>query len=300
MTRVALVANPAAGAGTARTALHRAEQILRTLGASVETVNGSSPSATAAALRDLVDAAAADRVIVLGGDGIVHLAVQVLAERSIPLGICPVGSGNDIAAALSVPTDLDDALATALGPTRSIDLLRMGGHWAASIATIGFAGDVNARANRLRRPRGASRYTLATVLELPRLRARPVQLTIDGGRPSPCQATLVAVANTDRFGGGMRIAPDARCDDGLLDITVVGPVGRVRLLRFFGRVFRGTHTALPEVTTHRGTQVALSCPGVQLWADGEPIGGPLDSEPLIVETVRDALVVAAPSPPTEN
>jgi diacylglycerol kinase (ATP) len=298
MTRVALVANPAAGAGTAGTAVLGAERRLRAMGVSVQTVNGSSPTATAAALRDLVDTAAVDRVIVLGGDGIVHLAVQVLAEGSVPLGICPVGSGNDIAAALAIPSDLDDALLAALGPTRPIDLLRIGGHWAASIATIGFAGDVNACANRLRRPRGASRYTVATVVELPRLRSRPVQLTIDDGHPIALQATLVAVANTDRFGGGMRIAPDAVPDDGLLDITVVGPVGRMRLLRFFGRVFRGTHTALAEVTTYRGAQVALSCPGVQLWADGEPIGGPLGPEPLIVETVRAALMVAAPSPQT--
>lgn len=298
MIRVALVANPAAGAGTGATAVQSAERELRALGAAVRTVVGSSPVATAAALRELVDAAAVDRVVVLGGDGIVHLAVQVLAEGSIPLAICPVGSGNDIAAALSIPSVLGDAARVALGPTRSIDLLRVGDHWAASIATIGFAGDVNARANRLRRPRGASRYTVATVVELPRLRSRPVQLAIDDDDPKAIQATLVAVANTDRFGGGMRIAPDAVPDDGLLDITVVGPVGRVRLLRFFGRVFRGTHTALAEVTTYRGTRVALSCPGVQLWADGEPVGGPFGSEPVSIETVRDALVVAAPSPPT--
>ncbi|MFN3219481.1 MAG: diacylglycerol/lipid kinase family protein [Acidimicrobiales bacterium] len=298
MTRVALVANPAAGAGTGATAVHCAERELRALGATVRTVAGSSAAATAAALRELIDAAAVDRAIVLGGDGIVHLAVQVLAEGSIPLGICPVGSGNDIAAAMSIPPDLDEALRTALGPTRSIDLLRIGDHWAASIATIGFAGDVNACANRLRRPRGASRYTVATIVELPRLQARPVQLSIDDGAPSAIQATLVAVANTDRFGGGMRIAPDAAPDDGLLDITVVGPVGRLRLLRFFGRVFRGTHTTLAEVTTYRGGRVALSCPGVQLWADGEPVGGPFGSEPVSIEIVRNALVVAAPSPPT--
>jgi diacylglycerol kinase (ATP) len=300
VTRVALVANPAAGSGTAGAATHRAEQGLRALGASVRTVVGSNAASTATALRDLIATDAVDRVIVLGGDGVVHLAIQVLAEGSIPLGICPVGSGNDIAAALSLPTGLDDAVRVALGPTRSVDLLRIGDRWAASIATIGFAGDVNARANRLRRPRGASRYTVATVVELPRLRARPVRLSIDEGEPGDLQATLVAIANTDRFGGGMRIAPDALCDDGLLDITVVGPVGRIRLLRFFGRVFRGTHTALPEVTTHRGSQVALTCPGVQLWADGEPIGDPLGSEPLLIETVRGALLVAAPPPPTEN
>lgn len=295
MTRVALVANPAAGAGSAAAMVHRAEYGLRSRGASVETIAEAGPSAAAAALRGLVDTGAVDRVVVLGGDGIVHLAVQVLAEGSIPLGICPVGSGNDIAAALSIPSDLDGAVATALGPTRPVDLLRVGDRWAASIATIGFAGDVNACANRLRRPRGASRYSVATVLELPRLRARPLELRIDGDGPGDIRATLVAVANTDRFGGGMRIVPDAVPDDGHLDITVVGPVGRIRLLRFFGRVFRGTHTTLPEVDTHRGTHVTLRCPGTQLWADGEPIGDPLGSDPLAIDVVPDALLVAAPT-----
>ncbi len=300
MTRVALVANRAAGAGNAGPAVPRAERSLRALGVSVETIATADAPSTTKTLRALVDGGDIDRVVVLGGDGMVHLAVQVLAGGTIPLGICPVGSGNDIAAALAIPEDLDDAVQVAMGSTRSIDLVRTGGHWAASIATIGFAGDVNGRANALRRPRGSSRYTVATLVELPHLRSRPVYLDVDGTGPGDIDATLVAVANTDRFGGGMRIAPDARPDDGLVDVTVVGPVGRVRLLRFFTRVFRGTHTSLPEVTTHRGRRVSLRCPGVQLWADGEPIGGPLGDEAIVIEAVPDALLVAAPSPATTN
>ena len=81
---------------------------------------------------------------------------------------------------------------------------------------------------------------------------------------------MIAVANTAWFGGGMHICPDADPDDGLLDVTVVDGVGRIELLWFFHRVFKGTHLDHPKVHTHRGRRIEIAAE-VAFWGDGEPI-----------------------------
>jgi diacylglycerol kinase (ATP) len=298
MSAIALVTNPAARAGGARHDVVRALGALRSLGAEPVEVATGSPTDTLARIEALV-ADGVERVVVLGGDGMVHLAVQALARTEVALGVIPSGTGNDFATALGVPGGIDDAAARALGPTRRIDLIAITGPdggvtWAATIATIGFAADVNERANAMTWPRGASRYTIATVAQLPRLHSRVVGLDIDG-TPHHLEATLVAIANTTSFGGGMHIAPLAAPDDGVLDLTVVGPVGRRRLLRFFRRVFDGTHLELDEVRRLTGSTIDLTCPGARLWADGEPVGGTLDHRPITLTAAPLCLLVAAGS-----
>jgi diacylglycerol kinase (ATP) len=246
-----------------------------------------------------------ERVVVIGGDGLLHHVVQGAAGRRLAVGVVPVGSGNDFAAALGLPTDPIEAARVAMGPTRPIDLLRSARGWAASVATVGFSAAVNERAERMRWPRGAARYSLATMLELPHL--EPIELVIHlrgttgPGRPLAggaveehrVRAALVAVANTSMFGGGMRICPDAQPDDGLLDVTIIDAIGRIDLLRHFGRVFRGTHVRHPSVSVHRARSVTLVAPDLSegaARADGE-LWGRL---PLTIDAVPNALRVAAP------
>ncbi|NDH77148.1 MAG: sphingosine kinase, partial [Actinobacteria bacterium] len=151
--------------------------------------------------------------MVLGGDGMVHLAVQAVAGTDTILGVVPVGTGNDFVRALpGVPEDPLEAAAVALGDPDPIDAIRVGERWVASVATAGFSADVNDRANRLRHPKGQSRYTVATVLELPALKRRPTTITVDGTAHAH-DAVIIAVANTAWFGGGMHICPDADPDD---------------------------------------------------------------------------------------
>lgn len=253
-------------------------------------------------------AAGVDRVIVVGGDGLVHQVVQGLAGTRTALGVIPFGTGNDFAGAMGIPGATGKAVTVALGPTRSIDLLRSARGWAATVATIGFSAAVNERAERLRWPKGSARYSVATMLELPGL--RPVELVMHlggttararrpGGAPEAehrLRAALVAVANTPMFGGGMRICPAATPDDGLLDVTTLDAVTRFDLLRHFLRVFRGTHIAHPAVTTYRARSVTLVTPGLAdgtARADGEPWG----RLPLTIDAVPNALLVAAPPAP---
>ncbi|MEO0492940.1 MAG: YegS/Rv2252/BmrU family lipid kinase [Actinomycetota bacterium] len=269
MSDVHVLISPEAGrgraAGTAADVLDR----LRALGGHVIDLTGADAAASMTNARDAV-AAGADRLVVLGGDGMVHLATQAIAGTDTVLGIVPVGTGNDFARALPrIPDDPLEAAAVALGEPDPIDGIRVGDRWVASVATAGFSADVNDRANRLRRPKGQSRYTVATVLELPALKHRPTTLTVDG-TPHRHDAVMIAIANTAWFGGGMHICPDADPDDGLLDVTVVDGVGRIELLCFLRRVFSGTHLDHPKVHTHRGRRIEITG-DLAVWGDGEPI-----------------------------
>ena len=241
----------------------------------------------------------AARIVVIGGDGLAHHVVQAVAGSDTVLAIIPVGTGNDVAGALGLPRQPTEAARVALGPDRSIDLLRCSGTWALSVATTGFSAAVNERAEAMSWPRGASRYSLATLLELPRLRPTGLVLSLeptDGGATVEhrVHAALVAVGNTALFGGGMRICPAADPADGVLDITLIDAVGRLDLMRHFGRVFRGTHIHHPAVSVYRARAVTLEATGagrVPVRADGEAWG----ELPCRIEAVPHALRIAAPA-----
>lgn len=233
-----------------------------------------------------------DALVVVGGDGMVSLGVNLLAGTPTPLGIIPSGTGNDAALGLGIPFDLPEAieaLRVALRrPPRVIDLGRVTrlattppvSRYFASALSAGFDALVNERANAMSRPRGASRYTIALLLELLRLRARTYDLVVDG-TSRQVKSVLLAVANNRSIGGGMLIAPDARLDDGALDLFIVAPLSRLKFLRLFPRVFKGTHAGLPVVELTRVTSVRLDAPDIVAYADGERVG-PLPVEVTIV------------------
>lgn len=288
MSDVHVLISPDAGRG--RTAGTGADVVdrLRAHGAHVIDVSGADAGVSQRNAREAV-AAGAERLVVVGGDGIVHLGLQAVAGTETVLGVVPVGTGNDFARGLDwIPDDPLEAATVALHDPVPLDALRCGDHWTASVATAGFSGDVNGRANGLSHPKGPSRYTVATILELPRLRARPVRLDIDGESVTHA-AAMLAVANTAWFGGGMHIAPDADPTDGHLDITVVADVGRLELLRFFNRVFKGTHMSHPKVHGYRGRSVRITADEpLALWGDGEYVG----PTPCTIESVPGALRIA--------
>ena len=287
MSSVHLLISPEAGRGRAARARDAVFATVREAGHTPVDLTGPTAEASARATEAAVSDGA-ERVIVVGGDGLVHLAVQAVVGTTTTLGIVAVGTGNDFARGLdTIPDDPVEATRVALGDARPIDAIRTGAGWIASVATAGFSGDVNDRANRLRFPTGPSRYTVATLLELPTLTSRSVTVDVDGERHE-FDATLIAVANTGWFGGGMHIAPDARPDDGQLEVTVVADVGRIELLRFFRLVFSGRHTTHPKVHGLRGRHITLEADDLDLWGDGESIG----STPTTLEAVPGALRIA--------
>lgn len=294
--RIVLAENPRASFGRSAGAGEEAAAALRAAGFTVEHCRAADYGALLAMARTALQEPSA-ALVVVGGDGMVHLGAGLLAGGTLPLGVVPTGTGNDFAHGLGLPVgDVVAAVsrivaALATGP-RSIDAVRVErsdgslAGWYAGVLSAGFDAVVNERANRMRRPRGASRYVLALLRELAVLRPLRYRITVDGV-PEEASAMLVSVANNGRIGGGMRIVPDAELDDGMLDLFLVRPLGRLAFLRIFPRVFRGTHTGHPAVSIRRCRRVEIDAPGIRAFADGESMG-PL---PLRVEVVPGALRV---------
>jgi diacylglycerol kinase (ATP) len=289
--RIALVVNPTSGKGRGARLLAPVADRLRAAGVEVVVVVGRDADEAFDLVRTVVAGdPGVDGVVAVGGDGLVNLAVQVVAGTAIPLGIIPAGTGNDVARALGIPRD-DPAAAADLvlsGTTRAVDLGRADGRWFAGVLGSGFDSMVNERANRMSWPTGRSRYNLAILAELRVFRPVPFVLELDG-EPWETEAMLVAVGNGSSYGGGMRVCPDARLDDGLLDVTVLGPISKPEFLRVFPSVYKGTHVHHRAVTVRRARTVVLSSPGVTAYADGERVA----ALPVRCDAVAAALQVFA-------
>jgi diacylglycerol kinase (ATP) len=284
---VTVLVNPLAGRGRARRVAGRAIAELRRCGVDVQVVvTRSAEHATQAAAEAV--AAARDAVVVCGGDGAIAAVLPVLAGGTVPLGVLAGGSGNDFARALGLPVrdPVTAARVVARGVAGRVDLGRIGERWFGTVVAAGFDARVNERMNAMTWPRGRLRYHAALIAELAAFRPLPFSIEVDGHRLDG-DAMLVAVANTGSYGGGMRICPDARVDDALLDVTVVTSISRVKLVRLFPSVYSGRHVRRPEVLTLRGRCVRLSAPGVIAYADGERVG-PL---PATVTAVSGSLAV---------
>jgi diacylglycerol kinase (ATP) len=277
------IVNPTAGRTRSRATVETIRAALRGAGVDAEVV----ASADAADGEELARKAAADGrgVIACGGDGTVAALAGVLADATLAgspatFAFLPTGSGNDFARHLGIPLDLDAAARVVgaghvadvdLGLARTADGTA---RWFTTVANTGFDAEANRWANGVRRLRGTPLYVTAALRTLASYRPRALRITVDGNAQES-DAWLVAIGNASCYGGGMRIAPDASTEDGLLDVCLVGSVSRTGFLRAFPKVFRGRHTTHPAVTLHRGAEVLVEAadgrPG-ELWASGERVG----------------------------
>lgn len=319
--RIALVANPTSGRGRHGGAAHAAITALLTAGHDVIVVQGSSYEESRANATALLEHdGGVDALVVVGGDGTVHLGLDVVATTDVPLGIIAVGTGNDIARHLRLPSRdvaaaariIDSALRGA-GRIARLDAIHAArpngspvpdahtehtGHtWSLAVVSAGLDAAVNARANTLSWPSGEGRYLRAVLGELTGLAPYGYRLTTDSGTWEGA-ALLVAAANTRYIGGGMDLAPDADAADGLLDVLRLEPVRRVRLLGLLTRIFSGSHLDDPAVHLERSRVLTIealpSRPGLRTpphpMADGEAIAG----LPLRLEAVRNVVSVLLP------
>lgn len=235
--------------------------------------------------------AGTEKMIVAGGDGSIHEAVNGIlrAARKVALGVIPIGTGNDFAKAAGLPLHWEDA-ATLLAERikagtkpRAIDVGRMNQRFFANGAGVGFDAKVTniARANRL--PIGDFVYLLAIVQAMwdgvitPRLTIR------FNGQTKTGPTTLANISNGAWVGGMFQIAPAARNDDGELDLLVAGPVSRLRILQLLPRLMNGTHIGQPEISHDRVRECVID-------AD-EPVLSHLDGEVQPLQTHFDVEIL---------
>jgi diacylglycerol kinase (ATP) len=289
-----VVVNPTAGNGRGARQGAAVIEAARRRGHTVLDLSADDvPSAQQLARQAVVDGL--DALVVVGGDGMVHLGANVVAGTTLPLGIVAAGSGNDIARAMGLPKhDVRAALHTIEAGLetggRAVDAVVVGPpgystqEWFLGVLSCGIDAAANARANELTWPGGSGRYVRALVSVLSSFRPYGYRITLDDGIVWESPGTLVAVANTPWFGGGLKIAPGAVLDDGLLEVVVAGPLTRPGIMRIFPGVYAGRHVHHPAVQVFRSRTVRIEpspigpTPPVA-FSDGERLGPlPLEAE----------------------
>ena len=239
----------------------------------------------------------ADVILLFGGDGTVHRHLGQLVKLGLPVLVVPAGSGNDFAHSLNLRGVRDSRTAwekfrSGAGNVRPIDLgvisflEEAGGspaphsrsRYFCCVAGVGLDGEVARRANKLPRwLRGHGGYVLSLVPTVATFAAQPMKISTpaedvsSGWTARSDQPTLLAAfANTPVYGGGMKIAPKAKMDDGLLDVCIVRAVNRLKLLSVFPTVYAGRHLGIREVNYVQAERARVDTEHpLDVYADGE-------------------------------
>jgi len=298
---VCLIVNPAAGGGRAARVAPAVEQELRAHGLTVRRVDTHGLDQA----RELAGVAAGrgETVVALSGDGMVGALADTL--RYVPgalLGVLPGGRGNDLARVLGIPEDAVAACSTiAHGIPRSMDLGVVsdsssgpGGRAFVGVASVGFDSEANRIANEAPAWLGALVYAYGALRALLSWRSARFEIELDPpGERRSFLAYSIGTANSKAYGGGMRAAPDAMLDDGLLEVLVLESVSKLRFVtRILPGVFKGTHVDEPSVSVFRAAEVEISADRpFTMYADGDPIG----ELPLRVRALRGGVTMLTPA-----
>ena len=290
------IINPISGAGADPNAAARRAAMVRAaavqFGEEVE-IHFTERGGHAGELAAAAARAGVQGVIIWGGDGTFNEAAGALVGTSIPVGLVPAGSGNGLAGALGTPRAPQDALRTFFaGETKHIDAGRIGGRFFFNVAGIGFDARVAALFNqRAVGTRGPWPYFLIGVREGCTYCALDYDVRLDD-EPLKYRALLIVFANGREYGLGARIAPDARLDDGLLDVLIAedrGVLARFWSARYFAR---GAPASAPRVITRRVRTAVVEAAGeMEFHVDGEPARA---TGRLEVEVLPGALAIRTP------
>jgi diacylglycerol kinase (ATP) len=294
--RPLVIVNPSAGGGRAGRVRAEVDSYWRQQGIVADFLVPDSPEEvrriSAGAAR-----AGYSCVIALGGDGTIHEVINGVAGTSMPAGVIPAGGGNDLARALDMPSDPIDAARSLLHALpRRIDVLRLrdGTGRVCLYAGAGGAG-IDAEAAQLANTRfralpGVARYVAAAIAAFREARPLEVLLEADGVRHQ-FTAHLVAVASTPSYGSGVRIAPAARIDDGLMDVAVVAPLAWTQVLDGLLLALRDGDIRWPEMRRLRARKLRLETDRPVLFhGDGEVLG----ETPVEIEVLPGHLLMLVP------
>jgi diacylglycerol kinase (ATP) len=281
--------NPSSGRGAGAKQLDRLRIAASRLGA------GLAVSRSAGDLMQQARKAAMDgveRLLVAGGDGTMHWAIQGLVGTECALAPIPLGSGNDLAGTLGVPASVPAAIERATSaPIRAIDLLSAGGFVSVSYAGVGFDSEVTRVANQVHRLRGPMIYAWAVIKTLKDFTPPVLTVEHDHGRFEG-RAMFAILNNLPRLGGGMKMAPDAVIDDGLLELVIVREVSKFELLQVFPKVYSGKHLSHPQIELIQTRTAQISVDRLMyLYGGGEPLAVMQPGVPSPLEVLPNALFV---------
>lgn len=295
-----LILNPTAGRGRAGKQVREIERRLREYGLTDIVWRHTQGRGDACHLAREAAHAGAELIVAVGGDGTLHETMNGILGTDATLGLIPFGTGNDLARSLGLHGSLDTACrAVALGDMRRIDVGTILGagmdapHHFLVLCGAGYDAHTARTVNTgIAYLSGAAAYVWGAILTLRTFQPFRLSLILDGGEAQQTQAMFVSIANAETTGGGMKIAPGAVLDDGLLDICLVRKVSKAALLYQLTQVFSGRHVHHPAVTMLRAAQVILDAdPPQPLLVDGEVIG----TTPATVTVARQALPIKVPA-----
>ncbi|MFJ5730865.1 diacylglycerol/lipid kinase family protein [Streptomyces paradoxus] len=273
MRQFTAVVNPTAGGATSAAALHKVARLLREAGAELET----EYSRSLAHARELARHAGERGRVVLavGGDGITGSIGGALSGTGALFGMVPAGRGNDFARALGLPGDPDGVARVLLhGTPRAVDTIEVTSSVHAATVVLGsvYAGVdalANLHANRSRMLRGSASYYAGALRAISTWRPVRYRITVDGRDHTYSGYTVVA-ANSSYYGSARRIAPEARLDDGLLDVVMIRDAPRRLFFTLMKELDTGVHVHRPQVQVVRGREIRIEAErGVPYGADGE-------------------------------
>jgi diacylglycerol kinase (ATP) len=278
-----LLINPKSGNGRGNRVGKLVKQELKTLGIEYIDVSADSPLGSQENLKSkLRDRQEFEGLFLIGGDGTVNLALQELVGSDLGLALIPAGTGNDFARTLNLKLKNPEQLISHYLSSRPslIDVGKVGEKYFVDVLSTGFDSMVNERANAMKRIKGRAKYNVSILMVLSTFKPKNYRFSIDGFS-FESKAMLIAVSNGICYGGGMKVTPDAKIDDGLFDILILSPVSKFEFLKVFPKVFSGTHTTHPAVKISRGRSVEIDSDAVA-YADGERVG-PLPVKARVIE-----------------
>jgi diacylglycerol kinase (ATP) len=241
-----------------------------------------------------------DIIVAAGGDGTLNEVINGIGENlgDTRVGLIPLGTGNDFARTIGLPTDLESAIDLIVaGQTRAVDLVRVTSdevRYFVNVSAGGFSGLVDEKLTpKMKKTWGPLAYLRSAAAALSELRAYRTTLAFDNSESLTLDLYNVVVANGRYVGGGTMIAPEALIDDGLLDIVLIPQRPAAELALLAAQVAMGTHLSSNALIFRRAAKVTVnSKPGMWFNVDGELVG----NEPARFEILPRALRFIAPKP----
>jgi diacylglycerol kinase (ATP) len=295
MAKTCVILNPSAG--SVRELDDLTERIGRLLDAEVSL---TTKAGSAARLARTASRKGADLIVAAGGDGTLNGVINGIGENpaDVRVGLLPLGTGNDFARTLGIPTDLEAAIEVVrAGETRAVDLVRVTSdkvRYFINVSAGGFSGLVNEKlTTELKKTWGPLAYLRSAAAALPELRAYQTTLALDNTESLSLELYNVVVANGRYVAGGTLIAPEASIDDGMLDVILIQKKSAPELALLAASVALGTHLSSDAIVYRRAARVTVnSKPGMWFNVDGELVG----NEPARFEILPRALRFVVPKP----